>query len=355
MNLRLIVFFLLSTLLFATVLSGASLADEASKSNKKYTIPAELKPVWTWKNGYSARENQHFRQAYQPNSGITADDVGNWSASRWSEIGPSTIVHRYGQISVLKTKPIPKIAEVTATTALGTMTLREMMDDPRSRFKAIAVIHKGNLVFEKYIGIRDWDNHIWASATKIIVGTLVHIMNEEGLINLESPVTAYLPELKGTAWEGVKVADVLHQRSGLDISESRLGSSPNHPVTLFYAIVGGKPNLPPNVSLFYAVKASKKRLKPGEVFEYSSINTHVATLILQKVTGKPIEDLITERIWSKAGMEGDGVLGLSASGEPMAFGAYAARLRDLGRFGILFTPSWRSVSKKRFGSPFCCL
>lgn len=105
--------------------------------------------------------------------------------------------------------------------------------------------------------------------------------------------------------------------------------------------------LPADVTLLNAVKAAEKRLEPGETYEYSSINTHVITLILQKVTGKPIEDLITERIWSKAGMEGDGVLGLSADGEPMAFGAYAARLRDLARFGTLFTPSWNAVAKQR--------
>ena len=345
MNKRIAVFLIFVSVLVVTVFLGTFFSEAATRSD--YSIPAELKPVWTWKNGYSAEESQYFRQAYKPDSGTKADNAGSWSMSRWSEIGPSAIVHRYGQVSELKTELNPKIAEVKATTALGTMTLREMMDDPRSRFKAIAVIHKGKLVYEEYIGIRDWDNHIWASATKIIVGTLAHIISEEGLIDLEKSVTSYLPELKGTDWEGVKVADALHQRSGLDISESRLGSSPDHPITLLYAIAGGDPNLPADVSLLNAVKASKKRLEPGEAFEYSSINTHVVALILQKVTEKPIEDLITERIWSKAGMEGDGVLGLSASGEPMAFGAFAARLRDLARFGILFTPSWDAISKER--------
>jgi hypothetical protein len=31
----------------------------------------------------------------------------------------------------------------------------------------------------------------------------------------------------------------------------------------------------------------------------------------------------------------------------MAYGAFAARLRDLARFGILFTPSWKAVSQER--------
>ena len=344
MNRKHILILLLGVILVSTVLSGAAFAQETSKS--EYTIPAELKPVWTWKNGYTDKETQYFRRAYLPDSGVTANDIGSWAASRMSEIGPSAIVHRYGSVSALETKPMPEIGSVKATTALGTMTLNEMMDDPRSRFKAIAVVHKGKVVFEKYLGIRDWDNHLWASATKIFNGTLGYILSEEGLIDLEKPVPHYLPELKGTAWEGVKVADALHQRSGLDISESRLGSSPDHPVTQFYAIIGGDPSLPADVTLLNAVRAAQKRLEPGKTYEYSSINTHVITLVLEKVAGKPIEDLITERIWSKAGMEGDGVLGLSADGEPMAFGAFAARLRDLARFGILFTPSWSVVAKK---------
>jgi CubicO group peptidase (beta-lactamase class C family) len=338
----------------AVSLVGASLllcspcfGQDKQTARSDYSIPDELNPVWAWKDGYSAEESQRFREAYRPDSGVKADDVGSWAMSRWSEIGPSAIVHRYGRVSELETESMPEIADVTATTLLGTMTLREMMQDPRSRMKAIAVLHEGKLVFEEYIGIRDWDNHIWASATKIMVGTLVHMLAGEGLVDLDEFVPEYVPELEETAWDDVTVADVVHQRSGLDISEARLGSAPDHPVTLFYAITGGDPNLPSDVSLMYAVKAAEKRLEPGATFEYSSINTHVAALIVQKVTGMPIEDVITERIWSKAGMEGDGVLGLSASGEPMAYGAFAARLRDLARFGLLFTPSWQVVVSER--------
>jgi len=252
-----------------------------------------------------------------------------------------------GQVSNLESEPISAIKDVSATTILGTMTLEEMMNDPRSRMKAIAVIHDGKVVFEKYIGIRDWDNHLWASATKILSGTLMHMAEEEGLVDLKNPVTTYLPELKGTDWEGVKVEDVLHQRSGLDISESRLGSSPDHPVTFLYAIAAGDPNLPPEASLIDAVKVCKKSLEPGSRYEYASINTFVTTLILERVSEIPVEDLITDRIWSKSGMEGDGLLGLSPSGEPMLFGAFAARLRDLARFGMLFTPSWKVIANEQ--------
>ena len=324
--------------------------DERIESNipsskSDYAIPEELKPVWTWKDGYSAEETRQFREMYGPSSAITADDVGSYASSRLSEVNNSAIVHRMGIVSELETEEIPEIAKITATTKLGTMPLEEMMNDPRSRMKAISVIHDGKIVFEKYIGIREWDNHLWASATKIFSGTLMHIAEEEGKVDLANPVTSYLPELKGTDWEGVSVADVLHMRSGLDVSESQLNSSPDHPVAIFYAIGGGDPTLPPGTTLIEAVKASGKLLEPGEQFEYGSINTYVCTLILERVYKSPIEDLITVFIWGKAGMEGDGVLALSEGGEPLSPGFFAARLRDLARFGMLFTPSWSVIAE----------
>ena len=45
-------------------------------------------------------------------------------------------------------------------------------------------------------------------------------------------------------------------------------------------------------------------------------------------------------------MEGDAELGLSPSGEPSAFGIFSSRLRDLARYGMIYTPSWNVVAKE---------
>ena len=117
-------------------------------SKSSYAIPEELQPVWTWKDGYSATETKRFRQIYSPVAAVAADDAGSYSSSRFSEIRNTTVVHRMGQVSNLESEPISAIKDVSATTILGTMTLEEMMNDPRSRMKAIAVIHDGKVVFE---------------------------------------------------------------------------------------------------------------------------------------------------------------------------------------------------------------
>jgi CubicO group peptidase (beta-lactamase class C family) len=247
---------------------------------------------------------------------------------------------------MLKKEPMPEIAGVVATTDLGTMSLGEMIKDPRTRMKAIAVVHKGKLVFEEYMGIRPWDNHLWASASKIITGLMVYQLAEEGKLDVSAPVSSYLPELEGTVWSKVPVVEVLHHRTGLDIGEGNVGK-PDHPITLFYAIMTGADAAPKDASLIDAVKLAVKIDEPGKTFEYSSMNTFVLGAILERITGKPVNDLITERIWSKAGMEGDALLALSPKGEPSIHGLFFSRLRDMARFSMLFTPSWNVVTKER--------
>lgn len=311
-----------------------------------YTIPDDLTPLATWRNGYSAEETMRFRRAYSNSSLVEAGDVGAYAAVNIGEFIPTALVHRKGPVSELDRALMPEIADVVATTDLGTMTLREMMDDQRSRIQAIVVVHEGKIVFEEYLAMRPWDNHVWASAAKSLNGILAHQLEEEGLLDLTKSVGHYLPELAETAWNDVPVSEVLHQRSGLDVREGSLGE-PGHPTTLFYATFAGGPELPDDASFMDSVMMAGKLREPGQLFEYASINTFVIGLIIEQVTGKPFNDVVTERIWSKAGMEGDAQLGLSPSGEPSAFGIFTSRLRDMARYGMLYTPSWNVVADER--------
>ena len=47
------------------------------------------------------------------------------------------------------------------------------------------------------------DSHVWASTAKTTVGTVVAMLVEEGKVDPEKGITHYVPELKGTNWEGI--------------------------------------------------------------------------------------------------------------------------------------------------------
>ncbi|WP_029063649.1 serine hydrolase domain-containing protein [Labrenzia sp. DG1229] len=314
-------------------------------AQERYTIPDSLTDLKTWRNGYSAEEATNFREEFDASSLTEAGDVGAFAMANLSDVLRTAQLYRNGDVIDFSRNPMPEIADVSLSTALGTQTLRETLDDPRARIRAFAVVHKGELVFEEYIGIRPWDNHLWASASKSITGLIIASLEEEGLVDLNEPIATYLPDFAGTAWADIKLADVVHQRSGLDIEESSF-AKPDHPMAAFYATAFGAEGAADN-PLREILKTVEVKDPPGTQFIYSSMNTQMASLVIEALTGKAWNDAATERLWQRVGMEGDAQVALTLSGEPVAYGLIASRLRDMARYATLYTPSWERVAIER--------
>jgi CubicO group peptidase (beta-lactamase class C family) len=66
--------------------------------------------------------------------------------------------------------------------------------------------------------------------------------------------------------------------------------------------------------------------------------------LAERVTGLPFAEVLGREIWSAAGFEAPAPLCTSASGAPVSHGGLSVTLRDLARFGMLFTPSGRVVA-----------
>src|SRR5205085_11155085 len=77
--------------------------------------------------------------------------------------------------------------------------------------------------------------------------------------------------------------------------------------------------------------------KPGENWTYTSSNTAVIAEVISRLTGKSLAEAISEHIWRKIGAEHDALLAENERGFPVAHAGMAATLRDLARFGLLFT------------------
>ena len=61
----------------------------------------------------------------------------------------------------------------------------------------------------------------------------------------------------------------------------------------------------------------------------------------------PFQDVLTKEIWSKIGAEGDASMLAPRYGVPVTDGGLLARLRDVARFGLLFTPSYKVVTSEK--------
>ena len=82
--------------------------------------------------------------------------------------------------------------------------------------------------------------------------------------------------------------------------------------------------------------------QPGQVFEYASVNTFVLSWLVERVTGLSFAEVLGREIWSRGGFEAPAQLCTSAAGAPASHGGISTTLRDLARFGMLFTPRARS-------------
>lgn len=261
-------------------------------------------------------------------------------------------IDRDGPISALPEKIDPKIGQVKFTRpGKAPETVAAHFDT--SAMDGLLVLHKGNVVYERYKTMRPFDKHQWFSCSKVIPGTLVALLALEGKIDLKKPVSDYVPELKGSGWDEVTVEETLDMATGLDSTEHE---EPNddariNPIRGWYkwavslGLFEDKQHL--NQSPIDVLRNMKK-VKPGHtVFEYNSINTFVLELIVNQVTGQTLNEVFGDRVWREIGAQNDAFVGVTKYGFGNGWGFVNSTLRDMGRFAMIFTPSWNKVSQEK--------
>lgn len=218
-------------------------------------------------------------------------------------------------------------------------TLWALQDYVRSSpTDGVIIVHKGRIVFEDYPRMQPQQRHIWYSVSKTFVATAVAILEDRGKVDVNKSLDTYLPDLKGSAWGGIRVLDLLDMASGMDCVEeydfkTNFGA--------FYDALGwpavdkvGRPR---------RLLKTMRALRPaGEVKEYTSVNTEVLSWLVEAVTGDRYAKFIERELWQRLGAEHDAVLISTPSGETFSAGGVCSTLRDLARFGMLFTPEGRS-------------
>ncbi|MGW2132189.1 serine hydrolase domain-containing protein [Streptomyces coelicoflavus] len=128
------------------------------------------------------------------------------------------------------------------------------------------------------------------SNTKTFTATVVLQLVDEGKINLDAPVDDYLPGLlRGDGIDGrnITVRQLLQHTSGL----------PNYDEVILEDYLTNKQHRYFEPREILDVVLNKKALSaPGVRWNYSNANYIVAGLLVQKVTGRPIGEEVTDRI-----------------------------------------------------------
>lgn len=338
-----------AAVLCALTLTAAMPATPArGEASLQAKSPAWNLPVSRAKDGIPAALSYLMRQGFTSTNAYYTGDQNLYYFLHWEEFIPHNLIRRAGPVSELERAPDPEIGEVRARSSLGEMTLNELIADPRSRIQGYVVVQGGKILYERYPGMRPDDHHLWFSTSKTIAGLLVGLLEEDGRIDVNRPIDWYLPELSATYWQGLRIIDLLDMASGLDLVENEESrTDPSSSVNHFFRIeLGDTSNLGELTSDQILFSVGPKG-PPGEVFEYSSLDTKMLGLLAERVSGKRLADLVSERVWSKIGAEGDAMVGVNLEGGAAVYGMISSRLTDKARYGMLYTPSWDVVSEIR--------
>ena len=274
-----------------------------------------------------------------------------WNFKNANRFLPTVHVHRRGDVSNLKSRINKEIANMVVDTPIGKKTFKTFLDNPVSTTMSLVILYRGDIVFEYYPHQEDYEKPIYWSVTKIIVSTLIGILEEEGLVDITKPVSNYIKDLKNSSYGRITIENLLNMASGFDCADNYFDRS-----SCYYryssAIGDGywTEESPYNPYHFVASLEPKVIAPQGTKYQYSGIDTFVLGWLIETVLGMPLQDAITKKIWMKIGAEADGLMIAPRNGIPVIHGGLMIRPRDAARFGLLFTPSYKKVASSRLVS-----
>ena len=297
---------------------GPAFAQEAPASGPS---PAVVKMRWQWLNpeinSFTFRDTD---KVFESRPVKRAGSV--WSLRRGTPMAMPSI--EFGG----ETRGYQRFAEDTFTNAL-------------------LVIRDGRVVFEDYRNKSAGGTHfISFSMAKTITAMLVGIALEEGKIaSLDDRADRYVPELKGTGYDGVTIRQIMQMRSGVDYQERYdFGDHPSFAGKLHeQAIILNK--------MRFAAGALETRRAntPGSTFNYSTLDTMLIGWVLENATGEKLEDFTQRTLWGPLGAEADAFWladGPPGNGRALNGMGYNAVLRDFGRLGQLMLDDGKRGGKQ---------
>ncbi|HVF16494.1 MAG TPA: serine hydrolase [Steroidobacteraceae bacterium] len=261
-----------------------------------------------------------------------------WSFSHWRQFWPTVGVARgAGPVRALAVDERADLDGVRFVPMGGGESLTWAASLHANYTDGIVVLHRGRIIYERYFGeLTPEKLHVCFSVTKSVFGTLAAMLIAEGTIERERHIAHYIPELGGSGFGDATVEQVLDMTTAIDFTENYTGTAPATMKAYSRAIgfasrgAGGPPK-----SIYSFLASVAKQGTHGDAFTYRTPNTDVVGWLIARVMGRSPAEVLSERIWSRMGVDADGCLVVDDDGTPQVGLSLNCRLRDLARFGEL--------------------
>ena len=256
-----------------------------------------------------------------------------WTPEQQSE-GYRTIEKIY-KVATVKhgstVRPLPKASkQLSPTWSFGDRQWTVDSYMAANRTSGLLVLKDGKIVLERYgLGRTPKDRWTSFSVAKSLTSTLVGAAIQDGKIKgQDAKVTDYVPELKGSAYDGVTVRQLLMMSSGVKWNEDY--TDPKSDVAQA-GFTGSEPGMDPLVSY---MRHLPRDATPGTKWHYDTGETDMVGIMVSNAVGEPLSQYLSEKVWIPYGMEQDAVWMVDASGKQERGGCcISMTLRDYARVG----------------------
>ncbi|MCL4807400.1 MAG: beta-lactamase family protein [Thermoanaerobaculia bacterium] len=211
---------------------------------------------------------------------------------------------RDGRIESSRISPEEAARAAAGEPDLGKLdeVLRGFLAREEVRAAHVTVLRRGEVVFEKgYGSVRDGEGPPTSrsvfpvgSISKQFTAAAVLALVDEGLVRLDAPVRDHLPEWFATDPD-LRVSHLLTHTSGLADFLWLDG----------YRALGDRPETPKAAYLALGASAPR-RFPPGERWSYSNTNYKALAVLVERVAGRPFDEVLADRVLRPAGLEGIG-------------------------------------------------
>jgi len=270
---------------------------------------------------------------------LTTERFGASRAVAWLEADT-------GDVDRFSSRPVPaggRVVELPEGAPLDLSWLWDLADPvamlEQTDTAALLVVQGGELRHEWYsAGSGPEQLRTSFSTVKPVVSTLMGLAIADGLVrSVDDSVARYVPELleQDPRYADITIRHLLTMSSGLRYVERPLPWSDD--AQTYYG-----------TDLRETALGSEVVEPPGRSFLYNNYNLLLEGLVLERATGRPVSQYLSERLWRPMGAEADASWSLDSqrSGfEKMESGLNAVA-RDYARFGMLFAHGGRADGRQ---------
>jgi CubicO group peptidase (beta-lactamase class C family) len=202
----------------------------------------------------------------------------------------------------------------------------------RSDTDALTVIKRGRIVGDWFAPHMEFGaRHIVFSISKSITAIIAGILEGEHALDLDAPVTAYIPEAEGSAYGDATVRHVLDMAVSVDIEETY--NDPDSAYGRYRKATLWNPGGGAEDLLSFLMTLPRLDGPHGETFRYRSPNSDLLGVVVERASGERFTDLMREKLWRPLGAKGAATITVDMAGQARTAGGISMTPRDLARIG----------------------